>query len=75
MINVSITGGDEKMTVKEAREAKGMTQVELAAKCGVALNTIARLENGKMEKMVVGNLLKICKALDYDASSLFAKND
>lgn len=63
------------MTVKEAREAKGMTQVELSAKTGVALGTIARLENGKMEKMIVGNLVKICKALDYDPAFLFAKND
>lgn len=63
------------MTVKEAREKKGITQVELAVATGVGLGTIQRIENGKIEQALVGNVLKICKALDCDFSSLFANND
>lgn len=63
------------MTVREAREKKGMTQMELAVAADVALTTIARIENGKMEKTSVGNLLKVCNALGCDPASLFTRND
>lgn len=59
------------MTIKEARERKGLTQVQLAACTGVALGTIQRIENGKIEKALVGNVLKLCEALDCDIASLF----
>ena len=59
------------MTVKEAREKKGMTQLQLAATTDLSLTTIQRIENGKIEKALVGNVLKICKVLDCDFASLF----
>lgn len=54
------------MTIKEAREHKNMSQVELAVAAGVALGTIARMENGLLEKASVANFLKVCKALECD---------
>lgn len=62
------------MTIKEARENKGLTQVQLAAMTGVGLGTIQRIENGKLEKALVGNVRKICDALGYDFASLFCKD-
>ena len=54
------------MTIREAREEKGMTQIELAVSADVALTTVRRIENGLMEKTSVSNFLKVCKALERD---------
>lgn len=61
------------MTIKEARKKKNMTQVELAAKAGVALGTVTRLEAGKATSMSVATIMRICEALDYDPALLFCK--
>ena len=46
--------------VRALREAKGMTQMELATACDVSLDVIGRLERGKTRK--IGKALK--KALE-----------
>ena len=63
------------MTVKEARENKGMTQVDLAVAADVGLGTIQRIEGGMIEVAQVGTLRKICNALGITLVSLFAQND
>lgn len=63
------------MTVKEARESKGMTQVDLAVAADVGLTTIQRIESGMIEVAQVGTLRKICNALGITLVSLFAQND
>lgn len=63
------------MTLKEARQAAGMTQVQLSSKSNIGLGTIQRIENGKLEVASVGTLLKLCKALGCDISVFFRDND
>ena len=60
------------MTIKEAREKKGMTQVELSAATGVSLGTIQRIENGMIDRAKVISVLKLCQAVDCDIASLFS---
>ena len=63
------------MTLKEARQAAGMTQVQLSSESNVGLGTIQRIENGKLEVASVGTLLKLCKALGCDISIFFSNHD
>ena len=63
------------MTVKEAREKKGWTQIDLAVAADVGLTTIQRIENGMIEVAQVGTVRKVCNALEIDMASLFAQND
>lgn len=63
------------MTVKEAREKKGMTQVDLAVAANVGLGTIQRIETGMLESAMVGTVRKISSALGVDMASLLANND
>lgn len=63
------------MTLKEARQAAGMTQVQLSSESNVGLGTIQRIENGKLEVASVGTLLKLCKALGCDISIFFNNHD
>ena len=63
------------MTLKEARQAAGMTQVQLSSKSNIGLGTIQRIENGKLEVASVGTLLKLCKALGCDISVFFRDID
>lgn len=57
--------------VKECREAKKMTQEELASKSGVSRGTICALESGKEKSTTSKTLLALAKALDVTIDSLF----
>lgn len=48
-----------------ARQAKGLTLRDLAAKCGLAFNHIGRIEQGRYN-LTVDTLSKVCEALDLD---------
>lgn len=59
--------------LKTLREAKNLTQTELAEKSGLSLRTIQRIESGKIPK---GFTLKaIAKALDLDPEDLFSSTE
>lgn len=60
--------------IKSLREAKNLTQTELAEKSGLSLRTIQRIESGNLPK---GFTLKaISKALEIEPENLFlAKED
>lgn len=49
--------------LKELREAAGLTQMQLAAKCGVSLSTV-RLWEGNAGKPSDENYQKLLKALE-----------
>ncbi len=49
--------------LKEIREAKGLTQVELAVKSGVASMTISRIERGAVTKPAYATLKVLADAL------------
>ncbi len=59
--------------VKTLREAKNLTQTELAEKSGLSLRTIQRIESGNIPK---GFTLKaIAKALEIEPENLFSKEE
>ncbi|HEH5289727.1 TPA: LexA family transcriptional regulator, partial [Campylobacter jejuni] len=51
--------------IKNAREAKNLTQLELAKSSGVSLDSIKRYET-KESNITIHNLIKIAKVLDID---------
>lgn len=57
--------------IKEMREAKSMTQEELAEKSGISRVTISGLENGTERNTMSKTLIKIAKALDVTIDQLF----
>lgn len=57
--------------VKELREAKNMTQEELAAKSGISRCTISALENGLTRNTTSKTLLKLAQVLETTVDCLF----
>lgn len=63
--------------IRKRRQELGMTQAELAEKCGYSDHTtISGIENGKVD-ISVGKLYEIAKALDTSALALldWSEND
>lgn len=60
-----------KYRIKEIREQKGMSQVELAEKSGVTRATIWKLETSDSEATTTKTLQKLARALDVDMKQLF----
>ncbi|WP_312418828.1 helix-turn-helix domain-containing protein [Epilithonimonas sp.] len=59
--------------IKTLREAKNLTQTELAEKSGLSLRTIQRIESGNIPK---GFTLKaIAKTLEIEPENLFSKEE
>ena len=58
------------LRLKSAREAKDLSQDQLAALCGVSRQTISAIEKGDYNPTI--NLcISICKALDKTLDELF----
>lgn len=57
--------------IREIREARGMSQLELSEKTGLARATIWRLETGEEETTTTKTLLKIADALGVTVGALF----
>lgn len=57
--------------LKEAREAKNMTQQELADRSGVSRVTIALIESGKAKNILSSTILKLAKALEKPVEDIF----
>ena len=57
--------------LKEVREAKKMTQEELAKESGISRGTIAAIESGRAETTTTKTLLKLAKALDVTIDQIF----
>ena len=58
-------------TLKEAREARGLTQAQLAEVIGVSRKTIITVENGVFVPSTV-IALKLAAALDTSVEALFS---
>lgn len=52
------------------RQAKGLTQLELAYKCDIESTNVVRLEKGRTNP-TVGTLLKVSQALEVSLAELF----
>jgi transcriptional regulator with XRE-family HTH domain len=59
------------MTIKEIREEKGITQIELAKLCGVQQATISDIERGKIKSPSVETAQRIARALGVTLENLF----
>lgn len=57
--------------IREIRESKGISQLELSEKSGVTRATIWRLETGDSCEATTITLSKIAKALDVPVAELF----
>lgn len=56
--------------IREAREARGWTQDELAAQSGVPKRTIQEIENGRVAKPQRATDLKLRQALDIEGDAV-----
>lgn len=59
--------------LREEREKAKFSQMELSLESGVSQNMITYIETGKRTP-TLSTLLKLCNALNIDASELFPKN-
>ena len=60
--------------LKEARKAKGLTQVELAEILDISQTSYQRMETGEHD-MKMSNILKICRTLDVSADWLIGVDE
>ena len=51
--------------IRNIRIRSGMTQKQLAAAAGVALNTVKNLESGKLKNPRLSTIIKITDALNH----------
>lgn len=59
-----------KMTLKEAREKKGIKQSFIAEQLGVSVQTVSNWETGKCD-MRVTTAKKLCEILGVEISDIF----
>ena len=60
--------------LKQARKAKGITQVELAALLGITQTSYQRMETGAHD-MKMSTIYKICKTLSISSDWLLGLSD
>jgi len=60
-----------KIMLKEVREKKGMSQVELAQKSGVSRNTIMKIESNSCVSLKTKTIVKLANALGVTAEEIF----
>lgn len=60
--------------LREIREQKGISQLELSFESGVSQNMITYIENGKRTP-TLKTVLKLCNALKINPATLFEKSD
>ena len=57
------------LNLKEVREQKGLTQLELATLCDSEVTTISRIENGRTN-VTLGTIISLSNALGIDPNEL-----
>jgi transcriptional regulator with XRE-family HTH domain len=63
------------MTLREARLAKGLTQVQLAEAVGTTQETISGLETGRIQRPAWEIVGRVARALDVAPQDLFPIDD
>ena len=61
------------LRLRELRQAKGMTQVELAERTGIDQGALSRIENGKTRAMDFDVMARLCDALGCDPGDLIER--
>lgn len=60
--------------IKRYRKQLNLTQQQLADRCGLSMNYIAKIESDKMERgFTLGTLGRIADSLEIDIAELFKK--
>ena len=59
------------MTLKEAREKVGITQIDLAEKSGISLAYVRQIEQGQASGVSVRVKIRLAKALGIDTEKVF----
>jgi transcriptional regulator with XRE-family HTH domain len=59
-------------TLRSLRESKGLTQSELATRCGLHWNAVAQFENGRSPSL--RNLVKLADGLQVSLDRLVGRN-
>ncbi len=62
-----------RITLREAREAAGLTQVQLAEKADVRQATVSDLETGKSGRIDLEVLDRLCEALGVEPADLIER--
>ena len=70
---MNVTGGVHGPTVRALREKLGVSQERLAARAGLAMQTISRIETGKVKVSHPLTIKAIADALDVDPYVLVRK--
>lgn len=62
-----------RFNIKRIREAKGLTQQQLADRAGITMNYIAKIESKKMQRgFTIVILGRIADSLEVEIAELFA---
>lgn len=64
-----------RLRVRELREQRGFTQVDLARRSGITRMTIWKLENGERVSTSLATLSAIARALEVPTNELFFDED
>ncbi|CAN5871975.1 hypothetical protein BH11GEM2_BH11GEM2_06630 [soil metagenome] len=62
-----------RITLREAREAAGLTQVELAKQADVRQATVSEMENSKRESVDLAILDRLCRVLKVEPGDLLVR--
>ncbi len=62
------------MRLRQERESRNLSQLDLSYESGVSQNMITYIETGKRTPSL-STVLKLCNAMKIDPSVLFLKND
>ena len=68
--SVIMNSEELKILIESAREAKGISQRELAKLTGISRSTLNDLINGKIKKVDIDDLRKIAETLDMSLQKL-----
>jgi transcriptional regulator with XRE-family HTH domain len=70
---MNVSGGVHGPTVRALREKAGVSQERLAARAGLAMQTISRIETGKVKVSHPLTIKAIAEALDVHESIIVRK--
>ncbi len=71
---MSLTMSPISIALRKAREAKGLTQVQLAQKAKVRQATISEMENGETVRVNLDVLDRLCSVLGVEPGDLLERD-
>ncbi len=62
-------------SIRDIREARGLTQIQLAERSGLKQATISDLETGKIKSPSVETAMRVARALEVNLDEIFPLQD